>query len=236
MLTFCQRKIDLTTRMQKKNWRVHDWRTVRVMACALAVLTAAAGCQSDSQSSKAAIQAAALVSSDSANTGKSMLLQEGDVLKIDFPGDPTINTVVTVRRDGKVSLPLVGEYEAAGKTPAMMETELKKMYSPQLVNNELSVNVQSSAFVVYIMGAVARPGKLVSDRPLTVLQALIESGLDDSRSNMKKIEIFRTDPTGKSEKTTLNYYNYLHKKGTPLPVFTLRPYDVINVPQKYSWY
>jgi len=77
-----------------------------------------------------------------------------------------------------------------------MEAELKSLYGSQLMNNEVTVAVQSSAFVIFITGAIGRPGKLVSERPLTPLQALIESGVDDTRSNLKAIQIIRTDEAG----------------------------------------
>jgi protein involved in polysaccharide export with SLBB domain len=88
-----------------------------------------------------------------------------------------------------------------------------------------------------VMGAVARPGKLVSERPLNILEALIEAGIDNSKSNLKSIQVLRTDSvTGKVEKSSkLNFYKYIHSKSAPMPSYTLKPYDVIVVPERFSF-
>jgi polysaccharide biosynthesis/export protein len=210
--------------------------------CSLAVLTAAVGCSSaPPHSTTAAPQQAGpapaspgATNSASTNSSKSLVLQEGDTIKISFPGAPTLDTTQAIRRDGKISLEMIGEYDAVGKTPASVEAELKKLYSSQIVNSDVSVTVQSSAFVIYVMGAVSRPGKLISERPLSVLEALIEAGIDNSKSNLKSIQILRNDADG-AHKFTLNLYKYIHKKNEPMPVFTLKPYDVINVPERFSF-
>jgi polysaccharide biosynthesis/export protein len=233
--------------------------------CALVVLALAAGCKTEPPHSKPAPQATAASSGAtntvstnavstntvstntvstnevstntvSTNSSKSLILQEGDTLKISFPGAPNLDTTQVIRRDGKITLEMVGEYDAAGKTPAGMEVELKKLYASQIQNNEVSVTVQSSAFVIYVMGAVTKPGKIVSERPLTVLEALIEAGIDSSRSNLKAVQILRTDASGKPEKSPkLNFYKYIHNKTAPMPSFILKPYDIINVPERFSF-
>ncbi len=215
--------------------------------CAIAAL-AAAGCQTAREHNPTPLPqpaAAALPvatgtqptnSTISTNSGKPLVLQEGDTIRIAFPGAPNMDTTQSIRRDGKISLEMIGEYVAAGKTPTAVEEELKKLYRTQLVDNEVQVSVPSSGFVIYVIGAVGRPGKLVSERWLTPLQALIESGIDDTRSNLKKIEIIRTDETGHVEKFKLNLYKVLHKKDQQMPTFALKPYDIIRVPERFSFY
>jgi polysaccharide export outer membrane protein len=175
-------------------------------------------------------------SNEATNSNKSMVLQEGDTIKIAFPGAPNLDTIESVRRDGKITLEMIGEYDAAGKTPAAVEADLKKLYGSQLVNNEVSVTVQSSAFVVYVMGAVFRPGKIISERPLTPLEALIEAGVDDTKANLKAVQVIRTDNTGHTEKFKLNLHKVLHSQTEQMPSFTLKPYDVINVPERFNFY
>jgi polysaccharide export outer membrane protein len=178
----------------------------------------------------------AAAGNDATNSSKSLVLQEGDTIKISFPGAPNLDTIESVRRDGKITLQMIGEYDAAGKPPAAVEADLKKLYGSQLVNNSVSVTVQSSAFVIYVMGAVLKPGKIVSDRPLTPLQALIEAGLDDTKANLKAVQVIRTDAAGVTTKTKLNLYKVLHNPNEQMPDFTLKPYDVINVPERFSFY
>src|SRR6185436_19575014 len=93
----------------------------------------------------------------------SIVLHEGDVVKISFPGAPNLNTTQPIRRDGRITLQLIGEFQAAGMTPTDLEKELLKSYGPQLQTKEVSVTVESSAFPVYLTGAVLRPGKILSD-------------------------------------------------------------------------
>ena len=135
-----------------------------------------------------------------------------------------------------ITLEMIGEYLAAGKTPAAVEADLKKLYASQLVNSEVSVTVQSSSFVIYVMGAVTKPGKIISERPLTPLEALIEAGVDDTKANMKAVQVIRTDNAGHTEKFKLNLHKVLHSNNAQIPSFTLKPYDVINVPERFSFY
>jgi len=211
-------------------------RAGRAALGAMAVLAAMTGCETAPSHSAAAPPhtAAAPVAVDTASTNKSLVLQEGDTIKITFPGAPTLDTAVIIRRDGMISLETIGEYQAAGKTPAAMEADLKKLYGTQLVNSQVSVTVQQSAFVVYVMGAVTRPGKVESPRPLTVLEALIEAGIDNTKSNLKAVQVIRTDEAGHTQKTKLDLYKGLH--GGQLPSFTLKPYDIISVPERFTWF
>jgi polysaccharide export outer membrane protein len=220
----------------------------RAALCALGVLAMAAGCQTapphstnaPPQSTNAPLPAASAspgaTNNESTNSNKSMVLKEGDTIKITFPGAPNLDTLESIRIDGKITLQMIGEYDAAGKTPAAMEADLRRLYGSQLVNNEVSVTVQSAAFIVYIMGAVAKPGKLISERPLSPLEALIEAGVDETRANLKAVQIIRTDSAGHTEKFKLNLHKVLHSKTEQMPSFTLKPYDTINVPERFSFY
>src|SRR5438876_2556030 len=80
----------------------------------------------------------------------SIVLREGDVVKVTFPGAPNLNASQPIRRDGRITLQLVGEVQASGKTPSDLEKELIKLYGPQLQTKEVSVTLESSAFPVYV--------------------------------------------------------------------------------------
>jgi polysaccharide export outer membrane protein len=168
------------------------------------------------------------------DTSPSMLLREGDNVKITFPGAPSLDTQQTIRRDGKITLDMVGEVKAAGLTPHEMELQLLKVYDSQLVVKEVSVTVQMSAFTIYVTGAVMRPGRVVSDRVETPLEAVIEAGLDQNRANLKKVKVIRENDNGQTEEFMLNLYDVLH--GKPTKPFTLKPMDKIYVPEKFSWF
>jgi polysaccharide biosynthesis/export protein len=165
---------------------------------------------------------------------ESLLLKEGDTIRIAFPGAPTLDSSQTIRRDGKITLDMVGEVNAAGMTPHALEQELLQKFGDQLVVKEVSVTVQSSTFIIYVTGSVLRPGRLTSERRLTPLQAVIESGIDHTRANLKNVTVIRDLPNGHREKFKLNLSEEL--KGEPTPSFALKPFDIIFVPERFSWY
>jgi polysaccharide export outer membrane protein len=161
-------------------------------------------------------------------------LQEGDAIHISFPGAPNLNSLQTIRRDGKITLDLVGEVNAAGLTPRGLEEELIKKFGDQLVVKEVSVTVQSSTFIVYVTGCVLKPGKLISDRPLSPLQAVIEAGIDHDKANLKAVTVIRDTDNGQRQQFKLNLSKEL--RGQPTETFTLKPLDVIFVPEKFNWF
>lgn len=162
-----------------------------------------------------------------------LVLCEGDIVRISFPGSPSLNTVQQIRRDGKISLSLVGEFQAAGLTPVQMEKELVKLYAPQLVTKEVTVVLESAAFQVYVTGAVLRPGKLVSDRPLTALEAVIDAGVNYQKANLKSVTVIRRE-NGRDVIHTQNLKDALKGKGGE--PFYLKPSDIIFVRERFTWF
>jgi polysaccharide export outer membrane protein len=178
-------------------------------------------------------QAATATNQQKRAVSEPLVLREGDAVRISFPGSPSLNTLQQIRRDGKVSLPLVGEVQAAGLTPVQMEKELVRLYAPQLVTKEVTVALESSAFLVYVTGAISRPGRLVSDRPLTALEAVIDAGVDYSKANLKSVTVIRRD-NGREERHTLNLKKALLGGGAQ--PFYLKPSDIIFVPERFTWF
>jgi protein involved in polysaccharide export with SLBB domain len=162
----------------------------------------------------------------------SLVLREGDTIHISFPGAPSLDSTQTIRRDGKITLDLVGEMMAAGLTPSDLEQQLLVKYGDQLVVKQVSVTVQASEFVVYVSGAVLRPGIIISHRPLTPLEAVLEAGLDEPKANMAKVVVIRENSDGKNEKFSLDLKAVM--KGKQTQPFNLKPLDKIIVPEKFS--
>jgi len=162
-----------------------------------------------------------------------IVLHEGDSVRISFPGAPNLNCVQQIRRDGRITLPLVGEFQAAGLTPPAMEKELLKLYGPQLQTKEVNVAVESSAFPIYVTGAVLRPGRINADRPLTALEAVMEAGIDYNRANLKSVRVIRNE-NGQTKHHTLNLKKVLD--GGTDDQFKLRPQDILFVPEKFNWF
>jgi polysaccharide biosynthesis/export protein len=170
----------------------------------------------------------------STNASASIVLHEGDTVHIDFPGSPRFNTTQTIRRDGKITLESIGEVKAVGMTPHEFEQTLLKLYDNQLLDKEVTVSVPSSIFILYVTGAVSHSGKLTSDRHLTPLQAVLEAGIDNIRSNLKDVIVIRTADDGNTQRFKLDL-NKVLKHGEPSDPFTLQPLDIIYVPEKFSW-
>jgi polysaccharide biosynthesis/export protein len=103
-------------------------------------------------------------------------LAPGDVLKLSFAEETDLDEVQKIRRDGKVSLPLIGEVTAAGKRVIDFQHELTSRYEDQLDNPEVLVTLENAAAGVIISGFANKPGKYVFDRPTTVFQAIMEAG------------------------------------------------------------
>jgi|HubBroStandDraft_1064217.scaffolds.fasta_scaffold00467_10 polysaccharide export outer membrane protein len=128
-----------------------------------------------------------------------------DVLDINVWKESELTRSVPVRPDGKISLPLLNDVQAAGLTPTKLAeeitTSLKKFVTdPQVTVIVTVINSQR----VYILGEVNRAGAYPLLPGMTVLQALSSSGGFSQFANVKKIYVLRTEE-GKSEKYPFNY-------------------------------
>jgi polysaccharide export outer membrane protein len=197
------------------------------IALTLFAVIALTGCQTTNPPSLADVEKAA-------EQPDVLVLHEGDSVRVTFPGAPNLNTIQQIRRDGRVALPLVGEFKAAGLTPTEMEKELLKLYGPQLQTKEVTVAVESSAFPIYVSGAVLRPGKIMSDRPINALEAIMEAGgFDYTKANLKAVKVIRHE-NGVARHYTLNLKKVV--KGGDSETFSLKPADIIYVPERFSWF
>ncbi len=160
-------------------------------------------------------------------------LRPGDSLKISFPGAPNLDTSQQIRPDGRITMQIIGEIYAAGLTPADLKTMLLERYASQLVTKEVDVQVVSSTFFVYVSGAVMKPGKVDSTRPLSALDAIMEAGgFDNAKADTAKVRVLRND--GGTMKTyVVNLKNLLSGKSTE--IFNLKAGDTIFVPDKFTW-
>src|SRR6266496_2543010 len=124
----------------------------------------------------------------------SVKLTEGDTVSITFPGSPDLNTAQRIRRDGKIDMKTVGEIQAAGKTPKELEKEILKLYEKDLVLKEVSVTLQSSSYPVFVTGSVMHPGKVMADKPISALEAIMEAGgFDNAKANMRRVGVLRNE-------------------------------------------
>jgi len=115
----------------------------------------------------------------------------GDVVRITYPVAPELNQSQKIGTEGTLSLPMIGQVHAAGKTPAALQSELQNLYKSLLQDNEVVVTVESKAIPVVVSGAVRNPGKVVFERPATVLEAVMEAGGFTPEADMRKVTVIR---------------------------------------------
>lgn len=103
-------------------------------------------------------------------------LSPGDVLKVAYADESIPDQAQKIRRDGKVSLPLIGEVTAAGKRVIAFQNELIRRYEGKLDNNEVLVTLENGSATVTVSGFANRAGVYTFDRPTTVYQAVMQAG------------------------------------------------------------
>lgn len=152
-----------------------------------------------------------------------------DVLDISVWKEPDLSKVVPVRPDGKISLPLLNDVQAAGMTPAQLAAQitasLKKFdKDPQVTVIVAQINSQR----VYILGEVNRAGAYPLLPGMTVLQALSSAGGFTQFANTKKIYVMRQE-NGKHVKLPFNYKEVVSGKATDENI-EVKAGDTIVVP------
>jgi len=185
------------------------------------------GCQTNTRVTSASSAGFAHVNLFPVSTN---LLHEADIISIDFRYSTNFNTVQKIGRDGLVNLQSVGEVMAAGKTVIQLQNELVTLYQSQAKDDPITVKVVSAAATVYVTGAVNHPGKILMDRPMTVVEAIAEAGgVDPYRAKLSKVSIMRVE-AGAQKTYWLNLNRLLEGEDTDL--FYLKPFDVVRVPAK----
>jgi polysaccharide biosynthesis/export protein len=129
-----------------------------------------------------------------------------DVLEIHVWGDNTLSKVVTVRPDGIISLPVVGDVLVAGKSAPQIATEVEKLLKQYKASPQVDVSIsQINSYRIYLLGEVARPGMVQVRNFTTLLQAIALAGGPTAFAS-DDIVVLRTDRgTGREHVLRLNY-------------------------------
>ena len=150
-----------------------------------------------------------------------------DVLQIDVWKEPEITRSIPVRPDGKISLPLLNDIQAAGLTAMELAANIREGLEKYLTNPQVTVIVsQINSQRVFVTGEVARSGAMPLLPGMTALQALSSAGGFTQFARTKGIYILRTQ-NGKQEKIPYDYKDVLKGKKEDV---ALQPGDVIVVP------
>jgi polysaccharide export outer membrane protein len=152
-----------------------------------------------------------------------------DVVQIDVWKEPEITRTIPVRPDGKISLPLVNDVQAAGLTAMQLAAVIREGLTKYLTNPQVTVTVTMiNSRRVYITGEVSRTGALPLLPNMTVLQALSSAGGFTPFAKMKDIYILRIE-NGRQTKYPFHYKDVVKGKRQEENIL-LQPNDVIVVP------
>ena len=155
-------------------------------------------------------------------------LGPGDKLRIEVYKDPQLSQSVQVRPDGKITLPLVGDVEASGRTPIELRDALATSLKEYMNNPTVTVIVvEAIASQVTVMGEVSRPGAITLHGPLTVLQVIAMAGGFKEFANTKDVRVLRQNGNGALSTLRFNYKDVVNGDAKP---FYLRSGDTVIVP------
>lgn len=152
-----------------------------------------------------------------------------DVLDISVWKEPELTRSVPVRPDGKISMPLLNDVQAAGITPTQLAMRITNDLKKFVTNPQVTIIVtQINSQRIYILGEVSRAGAYPLLPQMTMLQALSSAGGFTQFANLKKIYMFRVE-NGKQVKYPFNYKEVVNGK-RPDENVILRAGDTIVVP------
>jgi len=205
--------------------------TLRLLAASLLFLSAVSAASAQVPSPRGAIPAAratALANSNALDTAVEYQIGPEDVLDISVWKNPELSRTVPVRPDGKVSLPLLNDFRAAGLTPSDLREQLVARLSEFVPTPEVSVIVREvHSRKIAVVGAVKTAGRYELKSPMTVLEAIaLAQGFTDFAAR-DRIVVLRQSG-GTTMRIPFNYRKIAD--GMEQENFFVRPGDIVVVP------
>ena len=152
-----------------------------------------------------------------------------DELTVVFWRDKDMSTDVTVRPDGKISLPLLNDVHAAGLTPDQLREQITAAAAKFVEDPTVTVVVKEiRSRKVYITGQVGKPGPYLLSGPTTVLQLIAMAGGVLEYADSKNITVMRVE-NGHQLSLQFNYKDVTHRKNLKQNI-ELKPGDTVIVP------
>jgi len=162
-----------------------------------------------------------------AKVGGDYRLNAGDKLRIEVYKDEQLSQSLQIRPDGKITLPLIGDVEAAGLTALELRDRLGASLKEYVTNPVVTVIVAEAVHPqVFVMGEVHTPGAHTMRGPVTVMQALAMAGGLNEWAKSKEIRILRRGPSGVKTMT----FNYKDASKGQTSDIALQPGDTVIVP------
>jgi polysaccharide biosynthesis/export protein len=156
-------------------------------------------------------------------------LGPGDVLNVFIWKHKELSILVTVRPDGKISYPLIGEIEAKGRTLGEIEERITKQLKQQIQDPQVTVILEAThSFRIFVLGEVIQPGVFDIKGPVTVVQALAMARGLTTFASRNKIFIENPGQIGE-QRRAFSYAKFLQGEDSSQNIM-LRPGDTVIVP------
>jgi len=204
-----------------------------VLLCMVVALASFVAAQANTNAAAASAQASR---NDAANASAanahddSFVIGAGDVLSINVWKEPDLSKSIPVRSDGKISMPLAGEVQAAGRTPLKLEQDIAEKLKNYISEPEVTVIVQQiNSQKFNILGQVARPGSYLLTSAATVVDAIAIAGGFRDFAKKKSMYVLRQNGEGTQTKLPFNYKEVIKGQNLQQNV-KLQPGDTIVVP------
>ena len=160
--------------------------------------------------------------------GPDYVIGADDTLRISVWKEPDMSVTLPVRPDGKISMPLLNDVQAAGMTPMQLSTSITEKLKKYIADPRVTVVVTAmNSQRVYVLGEVVHTGAMPLLPNMTVLQALSSAGFTQF-ANLKGIYVLRVE-NGQQNKLPFNYKQAI-KGRDPQQNIILKPGDTIVVP------
>lgn len=160
----------------------------------------------------------------------SYVIGDDDVLAINVWNEPDLRQLVPVRPDGRISLPLIGDIQAAGRTPVQLQEDIAAKLETYITHPDVTVIVQQINSKKYnILGRVMKPGAYPLSTTTTVLDAIAQAGGFQDFAKQKNIYILRENPNGGQSRFRFNYKDVIRGKNREQNI-KIEPNDTIVVP------
>jgi polysaccharide export outer membrane protein len=156
-----------------------------------------------------------------------------DVLDITVWKNGDLSKTVQVRPDGRISLPLIGDVTAVGRTSAQLTDEIASRLKAYMENPTVSIVVKEvNSYAIFVLGEVAKPGRYPLKSKTTLLQAITLASGFTVVASRNKIVVFRFGKDGEPlTKIKANYDDIVLRDGTNQNI-ELKPGDTIVVPSE----
>jgi len=155
-----------------------------------------------------------------------------DVLDINVWRNGELSRTVTVRPDGKISFPLIGDLQASGLTPAELTANIVDRLKSYVQTPAVSVIVKEvRSYSFYVMGQIQKPGRYPLNSKTTLLQAITLAGGFTPTADRNRIVVFRLTGDREERKLKANYTDIVMKDDSHQNV-VLKPGDTVVVPSE----